>query len=114
MTPDDLTFTISVPMIAGSIVAAVIPVVLWCISIQRMVKELLAMHKHPEESAATQASHKLVQELHTANAQLHVQASSVVEANTRAISQLSHFIQWFAKESTGRDAPPYIRLGGAP
>ncbi len=32
----------------------------------------------------------------------------VIEENTRAIRELSHFIQWAVEEQTGNKAPPYV------
>jgi hypothetical protein len=108
MNPNDLNITVSAGWIAVFILTACIPAILWAWTVQRALKEILHMHRDPAQSAATAASQRLVKELYDSTAQLHANNTKVIQDNTLAIHQLSHYIRWFSRNVTGQDLPPEI------
>ena len=105
----DITLHMSLGTLIWVVLGLTIPIVLWCISVQRMLREILEMHRDPTNSKATLAQHELVKELYESTSELHSNNTRVIEENTRAITELSHFVQWFIRHSTGADAPPPMR-----
>jgi hypothetical protein len=108
VSPDDLNVTLSAGWVAVFLMTAAVPGILWAISIQRHIRELLDMHRDPDRSAATAAQHKLVKELYESTAQLHANNTRVIRENTHAIHQLTHYIRWWTRDTTGRDLPPEL------
>ena len=108
MNPNDLYVTISAGWVAVFLMTIAIPAILWAISLKRAIKEVLHMHNDPQRSAATTAQHKLVKELYESTAQLHANNTKVITENTHAIHQLTHYIRWWTRDTTGRDLPPEL------
>lgn len=108
MSPDDLNITLSAGWIAVFFLTALIPAIIWALAITRTLKEILDMHRDPKQSAATAASQRLVKELYDSTAQLHANNTKVIQDNTLAIHQLSHYIRWFSRNVTGHELPPEI------
>lgn len=109
LTPvNSLAFSLTLGEVVAIIVGCAIPFVLWAINMRRMIRELLDMHRDPALSAATSAQHALVKELYESTAELHTNNTKIVEANTRAIQELAHFIRWFHEEAHGKKPPPPI------
>lgn len=77
----------------------------------RMMKELLDMHRDPEQSQANQSMQELVSELHQTTAELHANNAHVISDNTRAINQLSYLVKWLAG-TQGQNIPPYVEDRG--
>lgn len=108
MDPNSLEITVSAGALAATVIAAIIPLVIWGITIHRYLRELLNMHRDPTASAATLAQHELVKELYESTAELHANNSKVIEQNTHAIHQLTHYIRWFSRNQQHRELPPEL------
>jgi Tfp pilus assembly protein PilE len=106
--PTNFPVTLSAGTIVTIVIAALVPAVLWAITIQRYIKELLQMHREPERSAATTAQHELVKELYESTAELHANNTKVIAQNTHAIHQLTHYIRWFSRNKHGHELPPEL------
>ena len=81
--------------------AVLSPVLLFCIYMSnlskhtnRMTAKLLDMHEHPENTGFGTVGHV-----------------ETMRDNTRALKELSHYVQWIARRAPGEDPPPPY-LGG--
>jgi len=63
--------------------------------IQRVGDELMDMHENPEKTGFGT-----------------VGMERVIQDDTRALREMSHYVRWSTKEQTGKDAPPYMAEDG--
>ena len=70
----------------------------WAVWVDRAIRhmkrvgdKLLDMHEHPELTGFGT-----------------VGMEAVILDNTRALRELSHYVRWSTKQSTGTDPPPYL------
>lgn len=102
--------TISTEFVLGVFLGVFIPTFLWAIKMFAMTKKLLNMHLEADEFGFGTVK---IKELLEANLDTQDQmARDRIESNKGlryAIKELTHFMQWMVKESTGKEAPPYVR-----
>lgn len=81
--------------IASGLLFVFIPWAFWVtralMAVRAMEQTLLDMHKHPEETGFGTVGFR-----------------GVIEDNSRAIRELSHYISWSVKTQTGKEPPPYM------
>ena len=82
-------------MIAFGIAVPIVGWVWWAATqirtVQRDTQRLLYMHDNPGETGFGTEGFR-----------------EVITANTKALSELSHFVQWGIEQSTGTRPPPYV------
>ena len=106
MNPEEITVSFSLGTFVAAAIGGLLPGLIWAWKITKDIQELLEMHRDPNQSAANKAQQELVRELHNVTSELHQNNLIVIQANTNAIREMTHYIKWMAQETTGKNPPP--------
>lgn len=102
--------TISTDLLLGLMLGGLVPSLLWAWKMFAMTKQTRDMVLEPDEHGFGSAECKTLLEqsldAHEARDREYISSNKALRY---AIKELTHFMQWMVKESTGKDAPPYVR-----
>jgi MFS superfamily sulfate permease-like transporter len=105
--------TVSMDLVVGILLGIVVPTFLWALKMFSMVKQTRDMHLEPDEYGfGNDTTNKLLTEHFETEGQYHRQYIESNNALRHVVRELSHFMRWMVKESTGKEPPPYVRKNG--
>lgn len=101
--------TLSTDMLIGLLIGVFVPTFLWALKMYSMTKHLRDMHLDPDAHGF--GSDRLQTLLEENLEMLNAADRDCAESNKGlryAIKELTHFMKWAVKESSGRNPPPYV------
>lgn len=105
--------TVSIDLVIGIVIGVLVPTFLWATKLYYMTKQLRDMHLDPDDhNFGSLTTHEMLEQHFETEMEYH---RAYIESNTRlrhVVRELSHFMRWMVKESTGKEPPPYVRKNG--
>jgi len=105
-----MTVEVEPGYIIALIIGVVIPTLLFWWRLHGMTKHTRDMHLDPDEHGfGTNQTNQLLSQHMDDEMEMHREEMSAVKSLNYTIRELSHYIQWMAKQQTGKTPPPYVR-----
>ncbi len=105
--------TVSIDLVVGIGLGILVPIIIWASRLFYMTKHLRDMHLDPDKyDFGSVTTHALLAEHFEAESDYHRAYIESNKALRHVVRELSHFMRWMVKESTGKEPPPYVRRNG--
>jgi len=107
--------TVSIDLVIGILLGVLVPTFIWAMKMFYMTRQLRDMHLDPDEhDFGSKDTHAMLAEHFETEMAYHQQYIESNRALRHIVRELSHFMRWMVKESTGNEPPPYVRTNGDP
>ena len=96
----------------GVMTILIIPALIWAWNIHSLAKATHDMHLEPDKYGFGNAhiTNLLVSHMEEEES-IQREAVSATKELRHAVRELSHYTRWAAKQSSGKEPPPYVRNG---
>ncbi len=105
--------TVSIDLVIGVLLGVLVPSFIWAMRMFYMTKQLRDMHLDPEQYGfGSVETHEMLANHFKTEDEYHREYMDSNKILRNVIRELSHFMRWMVKESTGKEPPPYVRKNG--
>lgn len=82
---------------------------LWGMRVHWMIKRTLAMHQEPDRFGfGTTETNRLLRDYMAQENEMHRANTQALRDLNRVISELTYYIRWSTKQTTGNTPPPFV------